>query len=191
MNKESLHTLAPNIITEQVGDVKIGREVFTASSLESFRPNNFWHDVFNTLNAPQEMDSRRTIFLSSLNNNTPSTDPLLGHERGVSAYFTYNPHERVVILEWGTIDLSTKEAKLHWYLNKVIDYPDRVKQGMKLSSGHIAKSTQGDHYFALLDSLSKDHSLRGTEEMGEMINTLYQNGFIPITAEGFVKLPAF
>lgn len=105
-----------------------------------------------------------------------------------------NPQGQTLIIEWGTIDLKTKEAKLHNYLYQVIDYPDRVKQGMQLSSGHLARTESGI-WLALLDKVSHEPNYRlpilKEGPVGQMINTLWAHGFVPLTTEGYVQLPVF
>lgn len=189
----------PKIVTERRGSITVGRLVIPTASLTRWEPSEIFLGLFNALNGQtigklSEQEELRRSLLFGLNNNTPNNHSLLHHERPVSAYFTYNPYVEEVIIEWGTVDPRRGVAKLHTYLNQVIDYATRVKQGMKLSSGHIARvsTPQEEIYLALLDNLASDKiSVPRTDPMGKLINTLHLSGFIPIAANGSVKLPAF
>lgn len=190
----------PRIVTEKIDDVSIGRITIPVYPMRRWQPSEAFHRFFNALNGmgastegiqPHELRRRITF---SLNNNTPNTDPIITHERPVSAYYTYNPNKEVVIIEWGAIDPARGEAKLHTYLNQMINYVERVKQGMKLSSGHVARvsATEEEIYLAWLDNLPTNSTHIPKEDpMGRLINTLHLSGFIPVAADGSVRLPAF
>lgn len=185
------------IVLEKVDDVSIGRTTLPVVPFARWQPSTGFMKLFNALNG--HADSRESVDLRpslmfSMNNNTPCTTPGIAHERAVSAYFTYNPTDQQVIIEWGTIDPTNREAKLHTYLSRMIDYSERVKQGMKLSSGHIARivTAEEETYLALLDNLPlNDVRITADDPMGKMVNTLHFSGFIPIAADGSVRLPAF
>lgn len=187
----------PRIVIEKVDDVNIGRTTLPVIPFVRWQPSTGFLKLFNALNGHADgrksVDLRRSLMFS-MNNNTPCTTLGIAHERAISAYFTYNPTDQQVIIEWGTIDPTNREAKLHTYLSRMIDYSERVKQGMKLSSGHIARvvTAEEETYLALLDNLpSNDTLISKDEPMGRMVNTLYFSGFIPIAADGSVRLPAF
>lgn len=184
-------TFRNKVTTEQVDGVSIGRMILPVVGVPTrWEPNSTFLRFFNALNCTPN-DLRKSL-LFGLNHNTPSTPySALVYERPVSAYFTYNPKNETVIVEWGTISLSSGEAKLHTYLNRMIDYQDRVKQGMKLSSGHMAKVDGEETYIALLDNLRSDIPIHRNDPMGKLINTLHFSGFIPITSDGFVQIPIF
>lgn len=189
----------PKIVTERRGGVTVGRLVIPTASLTRWEPSETFLGLFNALNGQtigklSEQEELRRSLLFGLNNNTPNNHSLLRHERPVSAYFTYNPRKEEVIIEWGTVDPRKRVAKLHTYLNQVVDYATRVKQGMKLSSGHIARvsSIEEEVYFALLDNVaSSDIPISRNDPMGRLINTLHFSGFIPLAADGLIKIPAF
>lgn len=189
----------PKIVTERKGKVSIGRLTIPASCIQTWQSGPNFERFFNALNgnntdgkyAPPRLRQSLTF---SLNNNTPNRTKPLNHERGVSAYFTFNPEGEEVIIEWGTIDPRRGTAKLHTYLNAAIDYTTRVKKGMKLSSGHIARvaKTEDEIYLALLDNLCSSTSpIKRNDPMARLVNALYSAGFIPIAADGSVRLPVF
>lgn len=191
---------SPKIVTEKKGIVSVGRLVIPTVDFIRWEPSTTFLDLFNALNGanqqsenPNPAELRRRLTFS-LNHNTPNKEAALAHERPVSAYFTHDPQEKRVIVEWGAIDPKKGEAKLHTYLNQVIDYATRVKQGMKLSSGHIARisATEEEIYLALLDNLPpNDAQIPRDAPMGKLVNTLHFSGFIPIAADGSVRLPSF
>ena len=183
----------PNIVTERVDGVNIGRTTLAVVTLPRWEPNADVISLINVLNGNSpNSETRRGKIRVSLNNNTPNDSQSIEHKRAVSAYFTYNPNDETVIIEWGTINLNSEAAKLHTYLNRMINYAERKERGMKLSSGHLARTKSGLH-IALFDSLFYSHAERTdpNSPIGKTINTLYSNNFVPITADGFVQLPAF
>ncbi len=183
-------TTAPRIVTERVYGINIGRAIFPVMTLTKWEPNSTALNLLNALNGNLDMcEATRSKIRFSLNNNTSNEYPVIKHERAVSAYFTHSPNDKTVIIEWGSIDPNSKEAKLHSYLNRMINYQERVNNGMKLSSGHLAKLE--DMFIALFDNITKDTSIKKDTPLGETINTLYHYGIIPITAEGYLRLPAF
>lgn len=182
-----------------VNNVDIGRERYPVKSL------NIWVadtsspclTFLNALNRPTE-DARglRQMITSFLNGNTAFHDNLLGFERGASAYFTYdpNPDQESIIVEWGKIDQKKGEAKLHDYLRVHIPSTERAKQGMQLCSGHFARLTRySDYYLAFLERIRMENlqTIQKDDPFGKMINTLYANHFIPLSAEAMVCLPVF
>lgn len=183
---------------EQKGDIKVGRLVIPIITLQRWEPTPMYLRFLNALNGshPQVAENaarlRRSLSFS-LNNNTPNSQEPIKHERGASAYFTYDPDQRKVIIEWGMINPLDGEAKLHKYLNQVTDYPERIRQGMKLTSGHIARiSGDEEIYLAFLDNLiTNDRTLTNKEPRGKLVNALYSANFIPLTSEAFVQLPVF
>lgn len=181
----------PGITQKQVDGISIGRVVLPETGMGIWTPDTTFLRFYNALNGRGESAlTFRTLTVSSLNDNSPTHREIIAHERASSAYFTYNPKAEEVIIEWGMID-ATGNAKLHTYLNRVIDYPERAKQGMQLSSGHLARVTGTETYLAYLDRLSVKNEFAPNNPMARMINTLHMHGFIPITAEGFVQIPFF
>lgn len=181
----------PGAITAYADGVSVGRVVLPEKSMGTWAPDPIFLSFYNALNGKSEnaANLRRNIVFS-LNNNSPCQREPVAHERALSAYFTYNPDERVVILEWGMIDL-TGNAKLHTFLNQVIDYNARAAQGMQLSSGHLARVPGTETHLAYLDRLSVANQFAHNKPTARMINTLHSYGFIPLTSEGFVQIPFF
>lgn len=189
----------PKIVTEVPGGVTVGRIVLPVVTPTVWEASPTFLRFFNVLSRQRPLeqpnphiDLRRSL-LFSLNNNTANQHESISHGRPVSAYFTYNPRDEVVIIEWGTINPATGNAKLHTYLNNVIDYQDRVRQGMKLSSGHVAKIVGEEYtYLALIDNLLYTNThIQRDEPMGKLVNALHFGGLIPITSDGYIQLPAF
>ncbi len=115
---------------------------------------------------------------NKLNNNSSSLrGETTGVERGASAYFTWNPENRTVIVEWGEIG-PKNEAKLHDYLNNMIDYHDRHKKGMVVKSGHLSRFPSCGTVICLLDT---------TYEAKPIIDTLNAHGFVVIDSVGGVQ----
>lgn len=178
---------------------KVGRlDIPMVGIIERWQPSPTYLQFFNALNGgqPNMADSAATLRRSlsfSLNNNTLNTKSPIRHERGASAYFSTDLVGEKVIIEWGLVNPVDGEAKLHKYLNIAVDYDARVKEGMRLTSGHIARiSAEEEIYLAFLDSLSaNDRTITRLDPRGRLINALYAANFIPITAEGFVRLPVF
>jgi len=180
----------PTIVMERVDGINIGRAILPVKTLTRLQPNSTVINLLNALNGNSDKcESRRSAIRFSLNNNASDERPIITHERAVSAYFTYNPHDETVIIEWGTINPNNEEAKLHRYLSRMIKYRERVDNGMKLSSGHLAKLQ--DIYVALFDNITKETDIKKDTPMGKTINTLYHYEIIPLTAEGYLRLPAF
>lgn len=194
--KSPVEPLSVEIVTEQIDRVTVGRQILrVVSPLPSWEPNDSTTMLINLLNNRNNpySETGRSRLRLSLNNNSANESKELKHERAVSAYFTYNPEDETVIIEWGTINPRTRDAKLHNDLNRMINYRDRSTRGMKASSGHLAKSKSG-LYFALFDNLLylSTQRIDPRSPMGKTINTLYaNNNFVLITADGFVQLPAF
>ncbi len=184
--------LKPAIVTESVDGVRIGKIVLRVEPILIFETTKEFDRFFNALNGPDYFneDLRRSITFS-LNHNTPNPKSPVAHERPVSAYFTFDPNEEAVIVEWGTIDPNNQEAKLHSFLNRGINFAERHAQGMKISSGHLAKLLNTPYHVALFDNLSHGPTKQISIQTQKTINTLYTNGIIPITADGYVQLPAF
>lgn len=181
----------PDITRDQIDGVNIGRALLPEQNIGIWTPNETFLRFYNALNGKSEHAANlRGSMVFSLNNNSACTSEGIEHQRGLSAYYTYNPNDRIVILEWGMIN-SQGDAKLHTYLNQVIDYTARATQGMQLSSGHLAKVTGTDIYLAYLDRLSINNRLAPNEPMAKMVNSLHGHGFIPLTSEGFIQIPFF
>lgn len=178
------------VTTEQIDGVSVGRIVLPERSIGCWTPDKTFLRFFNSLNGKAECDAsvRRSIVFT-LNNNTSNGNVFVAHDRALSAYFTYNPKGEIIV-EWGTIDTAGK-AKLHTYLNQVIDYRARAAAGMQLSSGHLARVTGTETYLAYLDRLSIGREIAQNEPMARMVNTLHSHCFIPLTSEGFVQIPFF
>lgn len=118
---------------------------------------------------------------NKLNNNSSSLkSETAGVERGVSAYYTWNPEDRTVIVEWGEIG-PTSEAKLHDYLNRMIDYHDRHKKGMVVRSGHMSRFPSCGTVICLMDTIYQ------AEPIVEMLNYY---GFVVIDSMGCVQNPS-
>jgi hypothetical protein len=181
----------PEAIAEHTEGASVGRIILTERTMGTWSPDATFLRFYTALNS-KNSDSieyrRKTTF--SLNNNSPCTIEPITHERALSAYFTYNPTEQTVILEWGMIN-PTGDSKLHTFLNRAVNYPARAAQGMQLSSGHLARVTGTETYLAYMDRLSIDNQFAPNEPMARIINTLHSYGFIPITSEGFVQIPFF
>ncbi len=187
---EILHEY-PGITRETVDGVEVGRIILPERQTGTWAPDSTFLRFYNALNGKSECAAlSRRILVSNLNSNSPTQSESIAHGRALSAYFTYNPNGEAVIVEWGTIDMDGN-AKLHTYLNRVIDYQVRAAQGMQLSSGHLAKVRGEETYLALLDRLSLRNDFAQNQAMTRMINTLHAYHFIPITAEGFVQAPFF
>ena len=180
----------PTIIAERVDGVNIGRIILPVTTLTRWEPNSTTLSLLNSLNGnSNNSETIRNSIRFSLNNNTTNERAAIAHKRAVSAYFTYNPNDETVIIEWGTINPNSEEAKLHNYLNRIINYRKRVDNGMKLSSGHLAKMQ--DIYVALFDNITQGVYIKNGSPMGKTINTLYHYGIIPLTTEGYLRLPTF
>lgn len=190
---ELVNSRTPSIVTERVDGVHIGKTILRVEPLVYFQSTKAFDTLFNSLNGlhySNEQLRRNLIF--SLIHNTPNTKNPISHERPVSAYFTYDPNEEAVIIEWATIDLSSGDAKLHTFLNQSINFTDRIKRGMRISSGHLAKLTETNVYVALFDNLvSQKPRSEISNQLKKTINTMYYYGIIPITSDGFVQLPVF
>lgn len=192
-NIQEQNCLRPVISTESIDGVTIGRANVRVRPFLLDERKRAEIDSFTVALEGTDADAgirlKRSIAFH-LNNNTAMQDPL-SFERPVSAYFTFDAHNKQLIIEWGKIDPGNKEAKLHTYLNQSIDYRSRVAGGMKLSSGHIAKMTTGEWSIALLDNLPRtEEFVEPSSQMGKMINTLYAAGIIPITPDGSVRKPS-
>ena len=184
-----------DIVTERIDEITVGRQILNVvSPLANWRPRDSVVELINILNrGDSRSETQRQKLRFSLNNNSANEYKGIEHKRAVSAYFTYNPEDETVIIEWGTINPETGDAKLHTYLNRMINFCDRTSKGMKLSSGHLAKIEGGLH-IVLFDNLLYPHTQRINPKspMGKIINTLYvSNNFVVVTANGYVQLPAF
>ncbi len=196
LGPERIH---PTIVTEKTDGVDIGRmTITTAKTISGWEASPTFLRFYNALNGqvkPKDSASFRRRIVFYMNNNTAYCRGPLAHERPVSAYFTYDPSKQEVIIEWGTIDPTKGEAKLHDFLNRTLNPSLRVDQGMKLSSGHIARVIgRGEEtYLALIDNLHPTDNIDITRDspMGRLINALHFASFIPISGDGFVRLPAF
>jgi len=127
----------------------------------------------------------------SLSNNQEQDDPAIAHRRAVSAYFYYLPKDDLVTVLWEFTDPHNKDAKLHTRMNAEIN-----ELGQKVSSGHIARlEGNQDTYVALFDELvivpSNKWNLGPDDPLVKTINTLHQNGIIPITSNGTVQPPVW
>lgn len=179
------------IATESVDGVGIGRETLTVSRLRKLEFSPELCAMLSALNKQDNNEQRRRLHFH-LNWNTADPHGLIPHERPASAYFTYNPSNQVVLIEWGLVDPKNNEAKLHNYLNRSLNMSERAALGMKISSGHLARLTGTNQYVALIDNLSHEMPREKiTLPMKQTINTLHNNSIIPITSEGFVRLPVF
>ncbi len=151
--KPPKESVRPTIAIEEIDDVSVGRQILSVRTIISWIPNETVLCLIDTLNRNNAQSERARHSLTfSLNNNSPNTNTLYGHNRGLSAYFTYNPSDETVIVEWGTIDPRDGVAKLHTHLNRVIDFKNRSKMGMKISLGYITQ-VQSGVWLALIDNL--------------------------------------
>ena len=194
--QQAVELKPPQIDTEAIDGVQLGRIIFPVAKFAIWVSDETVTGFINCLSGSDKSAKRRRRNVSfSMSNNTVNEDPGVNHDRAVSSYFTYNPIDETIVIEWGKINPNNQEAKLHTYLNRVIDHRERVKQGMKVSSGHMAKvcrEGKGEHYLAFFDRLiGESKSLTKDCDLGKVINTLYAYGFIPITSDGYVQLPAF
>ena len=186
MVNETLQSLPETVTKHQIG--RIDLPVVTGAQINN---DPTFETLLNTLNRP-DSESERGRIVSNLNNNSTTSETVLRHDRPVSAYFTLDKITGMIIIEWGSIDDNTSIAKLHDHLNRHINYQARVREGMRLSSGHLASLQEHEGSIALIDELynSPRQIVKGSEE-GILINTLYANRIYPVTPEGFLQLPAF
>lgn len=128
--------------------------------------------------ASLDSDERlRSTLAFCMNHNSPSfTKRPYEIERGASAYYTWNPLDRTVVVEWGEID--GEEAKLHNYLNQVLDPSARHANGMTVRSGHLTTVRQEGLVVCMLDSTYKGQ---------EIVDTLNKNGFLVVDGLGNVQ----
>lgn len=182
----------PCIDTEQTGDRDTGELILPIRGITRWIPTETVISYINALNGnTTDAQQLRMSLIFKLNHNTPSDKPTIAHERPVSAYFFCDEQTGKVIVEWGRINPQNDEAKLHKMLNRTARVKQLIAQGMKLSSGHIAKICSGREHLANFDSIGPDTPVTQSNPMGKTINTLYNHGFIILTAEGRVQLPAF
>ena len=84
----------PVIVTERIAGINIGRITLDVKTLKKWEPNARVTGLLNQLNSSNS-DKIRSNLRFTLSNNTPNEDPInpiIAHNRAVSAYFTYNPH---------------------------------------------------------------------------------------------------
>lgn len=161
----------------------IGREEYSLT----FDLNPEAHDLLERHTSHIITDRVAQNLGSKMHNNSREIDPKgLGRKRPASSYFTSLDGQ--LIIEWGEID-PKGEAKLHHYLNRSIDYIDRVKKGGIVRSGHtglVKFSNQPDFQrVALLDSLIHSTTLTPSAPEFPIIVTLANNGILPITSDGY------
>jgi len=128
-----------------------------------------------------DTDTERSIAFQLHNNSTGR----YGSRRPASAYFTRLDNK--LIIEWGEID-AQGDAKLHQYLNRSVDYVQRVREGGVVRSGHIGYINLpkvGRLRVALLDSLWSGKPVSPQNPEHNMVITLLHNGIIPITSDGY------
>ncbi len=181
------------IITERVDGVNVGKITLRVEPLNFFQSTEAFDTLLNSLNGHNHSNEqlRKNLVFHLIHNAATTKNPIT-HERAVSSYFTYDPNSELVIIEWGTIDLKSGDAKLHTFLNQSINFTERIKRGMRISSGHLAKLKKTKGYIALFDNLfSQKPRSEISPQLKKTINTLHLNGIIPITADGFVQLPVF
>ena len=162
---------------EQVCGTQIGRAVLgTEPARVNSRPNPIECILYGD-------ESLRRSMATQMHANSPSVSRWISLERGVSAYYSWNPDNKSLIIEWGAIDEDGK-ASLHDYLNQSINFSDRVKSGLVIRSGHMALANKKS-LICLIDSLSQ--SLRVTQDSGELpiIDTLRQHQAIVIGSDGY------
>lgn len=177
---------------ESLDGTQVGREMLSVvKTVHSWNPNNTVVGLLNAL-ASNSPDRYRHMLQFSMHNNTAlESHPGIDHDRPVSAYFTYNPYDQFVIIEWGRIDPSSQNAKLHDYLNAVIDTHERKRQGMRLCSGHFATMSDGHTKIVLLDALMGEKPIDTGSDWANMINTFHANNIAPITNDGYFIMPVF
>jgi hypothetical protein len=182
----------PCIVTARTGDQETGELVVPITRISRWEPIQVVLDFINALNRNTEETIRlRRSLTFGLNNNSASNEPIIAHDRPVSAYFFCDEKQDNVIVEWGCINPQNGEAKLHDMLHRTDRVRELIKQGMKLSSGHLAKVRAGGEYLAYFDNIGPNTQITHLSPLGKTINTLYNHGFIVLTAEGYVQLPAF
>ena len=156
----------------------IGKEEYKIISNFSFVINN------SLLEFRRLFDEKtaRSIAFQLHNNSTGS----YASKRPASAYFTELDDK--LIIEWGEID-AQGDAKLHHYLNRSVDYVQRVREGGVVRSGHIGHINfpgAGKLRVALLDSLWSENPISPLNPEYNMVTTLLHNGILPITSDGYI-----
>lgn len=190
--EEALRPIKLGFHSESIGGIRIGQAILSNNPSYMWTPTPATLSLVDALNDNSQRSEglRRSITFNLGNNTSSNRFSAIRHDRPVSAYYTYNPEDETVIVEWGTIDPKNKEAKLHSYLNKSIDFFTRRGLGMRISSGHLAKLSKTNEYLALFDNLTHQPTERKPDDqIRRTIDILYQNSIIPITADGFVQLP--
>ena len=173
----------------ETGNTMLGREVIPAvHGINEWTPSQTELDLINLLNRPDAKKERYSLTYT-LNNNTPNTSLAIPHERAVSAFYTYDHRNDTVLLEWGRIHPKSKEAKLHDYLRRQVNYWQRNAENLNLYSGHIAPLPDGKTYLALFDIMIQGGHV--PEDLAVIINSFHASNIIPVTAEGTVQLPIF
>jgi hypothetical protein len=118
-----------------------------------------------------------------MNNNTSNNIDWIHLKRPRSAYFSVNPNadhsKKELIIETGNID-TAGVAKLHDYLNRNINYMERINSGYHLASGHLAESNYGK--LALIDQISG--GVAGSEPQAILVASLIGNKILPIGGDG-------
>jgi len=118
-------------------------------------------------------------------NSAVSGRGMFGADRPRSAYFT--ELDGKLIVEWGEID-PNGEGKLHDYLNREVDYNDRVKNGGTVRSGHLGfiriPHSHTRARVGLIDSLSKEDVVTSKSSEFRIVVSMMNNGIIPVTSDG-------
>ena len=141
-------------------------------------------EISSRLNKSRKLfdrDTARTIAFQLHNNSVDR----YGSKRPASAYFTRLDNK--LIIEWGEID-AQGDAKLHEYLNRSVDYVQRVRKGGIVRSGHIGYVNlpkAGRLRVALLDSLWSQNPISPQNPEYNIVTTLLHNGIFPITSDGY------
>lgn len=140
-----------------------------------------------------EDEPLRRAIASQMSNNSPCTT--INLERGASAYFTFDPTRNKLTVEWGRIPPGNGKAKLHDYLNEVIDFSPRRRNGMIARSGHLsAINPNGEECLPiiLIDSLHRETCpVAINRPEYKMVTTIWQHGGAVIGSDGSIALTKY
>lgn len=166
---------------EIIDEKRIGRVVL-AINLQSSRDGRENDEMIKTLAANLALCES---IARSMHGNSPSLDDnVVTVTRGVSTYFSWDPKEEALIVEWGEVG-PDGEAKLHTYLNRAIDLPQRHKEGMVVRSGHMAKTKRGQVLVCLIDSICRDSPINMNSDEYKIVRVLKSHGSLVIGSDGY------
>lgn len=142
--------------------------------------------VLNGMKKIIDKETAQAIAFKLRNNSAIASEDRLGNIRPVSAYYTILGQK--LIIERGGID-PQGNAKLHDHLHRSVDYMDRVKKGGMIRSGHIGRinlpGIEKEIIVALFDSLDSAFPVNPQNPEYSMTTTLFRNGFLPVTSDGY------